>query len=101
MLVAGLVLGLQFLDRSEAVTLDAFELGFTQLVEDAGAHRLPDSAGCRRAQRDRGHHHGSRGPKPLAHGRRRMKTTNPMRASASVKAMPKNIVVRATPADSG
>ena len=30
-----------------------------------------------------------------------MKTTNPMRASASVKAMPKNIVVLATPADSG
>ena len=30
-----------------------------------------------------------------------MKTTNPMRARASVKAMPRNIVVRTMPADSG
>ena len=32
---------------------------------------------------------------------RRMKTTKPMRASASVKAMPRNIVVCTWPADSG
>ena len=32
---------------------------------------------------------------------RRMKATKPMRASASVKAAPRNIVVRTMPADSG
>ena len=32
---------------------------------------------------------------------RRMKTTNPIRASASVKAMPRNMVVRTMPAASG
>jgi hypothetical protein len=35
------------------------------------------------------------------YGKSRMNTTKPMRARASVKAIPKNIVVRTIPADSG